>query len=62
MIALTRDGEAVFAAMFTDGEPAPAPPDVVAALEALDWDTGTAQCPTRAHGVPSGRQQGPGRW
>ena len=49
VIALTRDGEAVFAAMFTDGEPAPAPPDVVAALEALDWDTGTARSVQLGH-------------
>lgn len=40
VIALTRNGKVVFAAMFTDGEPVPASPDVVAALEALDWETG----------------------
>ena len=41
VIALSRDGRVVFAAMFTDGEPEPAPPDVVASLEALDWVSGT---------------------
>lgn len=41
VVALMRDGKAVFAAMFTDGEPVSAPPDVVAALESLDWVTGT---------------------
>lgn len=40
VIALIRDGRAVFATMFSDGEPASAPPDVVAALESIDWRSG----------------------
>lgn len=39
VIALVRDGRLVFSTVFTDAEPAPAPADAVAALEAIDWAT-----------------------
>ena len=40
VIALLRDGRVVFARMFTGGEPGPAPPDVVGALETVGWTDG----------------------
>lgn len=40
VIAVLRDGRAVFASRFTDSEPAPVPPDVVRDLEAIDWRSG----------------------
>lgn len=40
VIALLHNGTAVTSAVFTEGEPAPAPADVVRDLEALNWDTG----------------------
>lgn len=40
VIALIRDGRAAFTTVFTDGEPAAAPPDVVRDLETVDWRSG----------------------
>ena len=40
VIAVLRDGRAVFASRFTDSEPASVPPDVVGDLEAIDWRSG----------------------
>ncbi len=40
VIAVVCDGRTVFASRFTDGEPAPVPPDVVRDLEAIDWRSG----------------------
>lgn len=37
VIAVIRDGRVVSSSVFTDGEPTPAPSDVVGALEAVDW-------------------------
>ncbi len=39
-IALFSDGQPVFSAVFGDGEPVPAPADVIAALSGIDWGNG----------------------
>ncbi len=39
-IALFSDGQPVFSAVFGDGEPVPAPADVIAALSGIDWGKG----------------------
>lgn len=40
VIAVLRDGRTQFAARFTDGEPVPVPPEVVAELEDISWRSG----------------------
>lgn len=40
VIAVLREGRTQFASRFTDGEPAPVPPDVVGDLEQISWRTG----------------------
>ena len=40
VIALLRDGTPVFGAVFSDGEPAPAPAEALAALGEITWRTG----------------------
>lgn len=43
VIAMLRDGTAVYGTVFTDGEPMPANPDVMSALEDIDWRDGDPQ-------------------
>jgi two-component system sensor histidine kinase TrcS len=43
VIAMLRDDRAVYGSAFTDGEPVPAPVDVVRALEKIDWAKGDPQ-------------------
>jgi two-component system sensor histidine kinase TrcS len=38
LIAVVRDGEVVQSALFSDGEPRPASSEVIARLDAYDWD------------------------
>lgn len=46
VIALLRNGSAVFAMVSTDGELAPVPADVIADLESVDWRAGDRQTVT----------------
>ena len=43
VVAFARDGKVEFAAMYADGEPSSVPPDAVAALEAITWESGDAR-------------------
>jgi len=43
IIALLGNGTVAYATVFTEGEPAPAPPDVVRELEATSWKDGSAR-------------------
>lgn len=43
VVAFARDGRVEFAAMYSDGEPSSVPPDAVAALEAITWESGDAR-------------------
>jgi two-component system sensor histidine kinase TrcS len=43
VIAMLRDGKAVYGTVFTDGEPLPASSDVMRALETVDWSDGDPQ-------------------
>ncbi|GAY17185.1 two-component sensor histidine kinase [Mycobacterium sp. shizuoka-1] len=43
VIAMLRDGKAVYGTVFTDGEPVPVPADVMRGLEAIDWREGDPQ-------------------
>lgn len=40
VIALLSDGAPVLSASFGDGEPTPAPPDALAALRSVNWESG----------------------
>ncbi|MEZ0360216.1 sensor histidine kinase [Mycobacterium sp. SA01] len=43
VIAMLRDDRVVYASAFTDGEPVPAPPDALRALEKINWAGGDPQ-------------------
>ena len=43
VIAMLDNDRAVYGSAFTDGEPVPAPPDVLRALETIDWGKGDPQ-------------------
>ncbi len=46
VIAMLDNDRAVYGSAFTDGEPVPAPPDVLRALETIDWGARATRRPS----------------